>query len=555
MNLFAEITLAIHEWHWLIFFGLPAIFGCLFYVGNASESPKIVLQSVVIPALIAGGSVLFWNVISIKKWPKLPSLEFEILAWSFLIWSGSILSAFLLTRALSAKVDWLKNLTVKRTSLARTGKTDVRKLDEVLPATAKKFNPTDFWHRESVFLGIGVDGKPVRAPYPLRHLQVTGTSGCGKGVLLSQIALEMSARQEAVFFIDPKRDEWAPSVCSQAKNFYLIDLNADKPQFNMFSGASETEIYELFLAGFSLGERGTDADFYRLADRQAAKAAAKTAFSEKLTARQLHQKIGLEIVKDSAGFEGYLREMASSLAVNAESGGVELQKIIADGGLVYVIGSMRNAEVIRMQRMLLVRLIQLAEARDRSAGKPRQICVLLDELKYHLSRPALEALGAARDKGMHVVLAYQSLADLRDCPADLDGDVVVGAIFENTPIKVTYRIEDTKIAEMLAEKSGKVQVDDEVRMVSVGAGRVEKLDSKRTIRQTETHLIDQNMFLNLRQGQAVVFGAAQLPQFITTSPITVEKKRIEPVQGSINKKSDGAADDIFSIDPLPKGGI
>jgi hypothetical protein len=42
--------------------------------------------------------------------------------------------------------------------------------------------------------------------------------------------------------------------------------------------------------------------------------------------------------------------------------------------------------------MLLVRLIQLAEARDRMSGNLRQVCIVLDELKYHLSRIALEAL-------------------------------------------------------------------------------------------------------------------------------------------------------------------
>lgn len=62
---------------------------------------------------------------------------------------------------------------------------------------------------------------------------------------------------------------------------------------------------------------------------------------------------------------------------------------------------MRNSKIITAQRMLLVRLYQLAERRDRVTDVPRPIAVYLSELKYHLSVPALEGLGAARDKGVH----------------------------------------------------------------------------------------------------------------------------------------------------------
>jgi hypothetical protein len=81
--------------------------------------------------------------------------------------------------------------------------------------------------------------------------------------------------------------------------------------------------------------------------------------------------------------------------------------------------------------MLLVRLYQLAERRDRVTDVPRPIAIYLSELKYHLSRPALEGLGAARDKGVHIIMDHQSIADLKDCPADLKGDAVVGAVVEN----------------------------------------------------------------------------------------------------------------------------
>ncbi|MBN0795803.1 hypothetical protein JTL88_34080, partial [Pseudomonas aeruginosa] len=118
-----------------------------------------------------------------------------------------------------------------------------------------------------------------------------------------------------------------------------------------------------------------------------------------------------------------------------------------EGGCCYVVGSMRNSKIITAQRMLLVRLYQLAEKRDRVIDVPRPIAVYLSELKYHLSRSALEGLGAARDKGVHIIMDHQSIADLKDCPADLKGDAVVGAVVENAKFKLVYRVMDPDTAE------------------------------------------------------------------------------------------------------------
>ena len=56
--------------------------------------------------------------------------------------------------------------------------------------------------------------------------------------------------------------------------YIYVDLLAHSPQWNPIQGKSMREIEELFSAGFSLGEKGTDADFYRLDDRRAARALA-----------------------------------------------------------------------------------------------------------------------------------------------------------------------------------------------------------------------------------------------------------------------------------------
>jgi hypothetical protein len=68
---------------------------------------------------------------------------------------------------------------------------------------------------------------------------------------------------------------------------------------------------------------------------------------------------------------------------------------------------MRNSKIITAQRMLLVRLYQLAERRDRNR-RTRPIAIYLSELKYHLSRPALEGL-VRRGIKAHIIMDHQSM--------------------------------------------------------------------------------------------------------------------------------------------------
>ena len=221
-------------------------------------------------------------------------------------------------------------------------------------------------------------------------------------------------------------------------------------------------------------------------------------------------------------FAGRLRELAETPSINAISGGVDLARVIGQGGCVYFVGSMRNDIIKTVQRFLLVRLIQLAERRDRIAGGLRPVCIVLDEVKYHLSRPALEGLGAARDKGVHLVLAHQSLGDLRDCSKDLNPDAVVDAVVENCRIKICYRVMNPATAEWLAAMSGAIQVDDETRKIEKNIAQAETVMGERAIRQAERYYIDVNMLLNLPPSVSVVYGDG-LPKFVSIRPLKVGK--------------------------------
>lgn len=296
----------------------------------------------------------------------------------------------------------------------------------------------------------------------------------------------------------------------------------------MFEGATEDESFELFQAGFSLTEKGDASDFYGIQDREWARRIAKFMSENNLTISEAYSMKSSELNDPETGaakFAGRLREMANTPSINAKSGGVSLEKVIEEGGCVYIVGSMRNDIVKTAQRILLVRLIQLAERRDRMSGQElRKVCIVLDEVKYHLSRPAQESLGAARDKGVHVVLAHQSLGDLRDCTKDMNPDSLVDAIVENCKVKIAYQVQNPDTAEWMAKSSMKIQVDDESREVTRNIAGAEVVSDTRTIRQAERYLVDENMLMSLKPSTAALYGLG-LTQFISIQPLKVPKDR------------------------------
>ncbi|KFF64906.1 molybdopterin-guanine dinucleotide biosynthesis protein MobB [Pectobacterium brasiliense] len=441
-----------------------------------------------------------------------------------------------LRRVLTPELDKIKKLLIKKTSLERELRTDVRTVKSLLPETLH-YNPLDYINlNKGVFIGIDRDEKPMYLPlkyWQRQHADIIGTTGAGKGVATGILLYQSILAGEGVFIMDPKDDEWAPHLyrkaCEDAgKPFALIDLRKPQYQLNLIENITPDELEELFVAGFSLAEKGQESDFYRIDDRKAARMAAQ--FVSRNTASTIRDVYNGEyvqgIAEDIKAFFGKIEELALLNAINAPKG-CSLKQIFDEGGCCYVIGSMRNSKIITAQRMLLVRLYQLAERRDRVKETPRPIAIFLDELKYHLSKPALEGLGAARDKGVHIIMAHQSIADLKDCPADLKGDAVVGAVVENAKFKLVYRVMDPDTAEWVARMSGTILVDDEIRKAKTDAVLTETIDGERTIRQAERFFIDSNMILNLPDFVSFIFTTKTLPSASLISPIRVQKRELE----------------------------
>ena len=418
----------------------------------------------------------------------------------------------------------------RRSALERNRRTDVREIGQFLPSEIDKFNPLDFVSdKRGLFVGLSEDQQPIYIDYEtwkLSHVLLSGRTRSGKGVAAQILLSQAIARGEFVVILDPKLDAWMPHVfCAAAQRagqpYHFLDLRPGQPpQVNMFSGCDEETVENMLIAAFSLAEKGEAADFYRLSDRKAAREAARF-IAQGHTAADALAMFGQNWLEQAKGFHAALEEMADLDAVNASaSNGIDIAQLGNTGGVLYVAGDMGNTRVIRMQRMLLVRLMMLAKR----GTAERLITVFADEFKVHISRPFMTSLGAAAGWGMHCILAFQSLQDLADVPADLDKDSVRGAVMENCAIQLSYRIKDPETAEWLAAATGTILVDDEVRKIERNLALSETVSAERTVRMAERFLIDTNMLMNLPAGCGVLSGASALPAFCYTSPVRAAKQ-------------------------------
>lgn len=423
----------------------------------------------------------------------------------------------------------------RRSSMAE-GLTDIRQLAKLLPPAGHKFKPGKYFRKDRIFVGLKPDHAPIwisLEQWCRTHVQILGTTGAGKGVAAATLLAQSIRLGHGVIVWDVKDDEFLGSVLKSVaeeagQEFYYLDIRTDAPpQVNPLRGISVEDLEELIDAGAGLAETGEASDYYRLADRRLARKLARS-FGQSGNLSDLFNALIKECdnpYKTEPWLTMTLEEVAGLSCCQTREG-IDLERMVEEGGVLYIVGSIRNTRVRKLQKLLLIRLIQLVERRKRDENT-RHITFFLDEFKYLLSRPALEALGTIRDKRANVILAHQSLGDLRDIGKDLDPAAVEGAVVENTALKIIYRLQDPYTAEWVAKLTGKIVTHNEQVLISRNELLAEMQTNERRLLEGDRYLIDDNMLRALPERCAVVIGAEPCAQLAYFSPIQVKKSTFD----------------------------
>lgn len=438
-------------------------------------------------------------------------------------------------------VAFLKNHTSRK-----GGESDVRNMQDILPYHVN-YDPVEFFEaakeRDLVLLGMSKKDKVVAVPRSVwvkSHVQVMGPPGTGKGVEVGITLSQAIGYGDAVYWFDPKNDQWAASVMATACEkagvpFVLVNLQRGQPaQINPFHNVTRDELYELLETGFSLGERGTDADHYRLGDREAAWELCQMVDKPSISAIELYRlaldRLPESVLDQAKGFMSKLKEL-TRLTATQTAEGVDMRDFVERGGCLYIVGHTRDDVVIRMQRMLVLRLVQMREAMPHHR---RHVTGFLDEIKYLLSKPVLNALGTVRDKGMNFLLAHQSMGDLGSVP-NVELESARREFLDCTPLRWFYRNKDYDVAEWISNMTGQTLAEVERRSVTRNEGYAERIEPEVVLMDKQKNLIDTNQVQNLPDGCAVCIGVG-LAKLAYANPIRVEKRtftvpvapRVEP---------------------------
>ena len=391
--------------------------------------------------------------------------------------------------------------------------------------------------KNCLYLGVTLEGTPIeidRAKWKKSHVQIMGPPGTGKGIQASIALTQSLAYGDAVFVLDPKNDEWAPSVfqsaCEKASvPFHLLDLNESVPQVNLLANSTADEVSEMFYAGFGLSRSGSDSDYYRLDDRKAARLAASRIENGPLSLAELNTKskstAGRNLLAGAKAFFSALDEV-SELRCHHTRGGIDLSAPLHNGGCVYIVGSMRNDPVVILQKMFFIRIVQIVE---KLSNKNRHCTVFLDEFKYLLSGVAVNTLGSIRDKGCNILLAHQSLGDFANSGTDVSEAAVRTTVLDTTPIKWLYRPSDRDTAEWISNQTGEIVVSTQTMIANTNIELSESLSTSRTIGESQRNLFDLNTTMSLPEGCAICIGVG-IPKIARVSPLNVSKRpiKIEP---------------------------
>jgi hypothetical protein len=396
---------------------------------------------------------------------------------------------------------WWAAVGYRRTSQRLT---DARTIRTQL-SFAKPFKPErHFDTKRGVFMGLTADGRPVYIPLTdaRKHLQLLGETRNGKTVAATVLLAQCALLKETVLVLDPKADKHAPRVLKAAAEragvpFVYVDLRPDQPpQFSPLSGASPSEVEELLISCFDLAAKGTDADVYRVEDRAAARKLARTGATS--FAEMVAIGINDESITEARKFWEDLQELAAHPVIQTNEGW-RLDEWVGRPAVVYIAGSTRHDNTVRLQKLVLLRLLQLID-RYGAADDANWSALFIDEFKYLLSPGALRALGTIGDRNCHLLIAHQSLGDLRDA-AGLDPDAVYGAVVVNTGLKLFYKTNDPDTATWGAQLSGQIPTFTESISKSPASA------SPGAYQERTRPLIDENMLLALPPLTGMLYGS------------------------------------------------
>lgn len=389
---------------------------------------------------------------------------------------------------------------------------------------AREFSPEKFYAADKILIGLDADNRPVHVPVETwreTNTQLIGPTRYGKGVIIGCLIDQAARLGDACIYIDPKKDRFAPHIMYAAakragKPFYYVALHDDDVgSWAPFAGGAERDGLARIETAFGLQETGDPGtDYYKTQEKQLL----AKCFRESRSIPALLQRLR---DTDANKLKAQLERWSHIKSLCPKGKGFSLEKAMKEGALVYVQGGLMDDIVKTATKVFIIEVIQ--EAMRLNAERKDHLTLIVDEVRFLVSKQLADALATVVGFRVNIVTAYQSTKDIEQ-PDDttLNGRSLAQSINVNSQIKAVYGGADFDTAEWAANLSGVVQKEvTKFEGTEIRASGGEIWNQRRMIGAQEENLINTNMVLSLPPRVCVFIQPRHMATIAFTSFIKV----------------------------------
>lgn len=461
--------------------------------------------------------------------------QFNILYPLVLIIAPIVL--FSINRVLIPELIKIKEKRIIRQSEDKLS--DIR--EEITELSSIEFIPSDYYKDDFFFFGLNEENEPIYLSdkdFSSRHAKILGPSQTGKGVGLGVLIDQAIKKGWGVWFNDIKPDDFIYHIMNQAcqesgRKLNYLDLNGTHGTYEPFKNGTIRQREERIKRACKLNDTGTNADHYKLGNRQILDLlmpywdGSLTHLTELLNCRGLPNCLSdedKEMIKEQGGtLRERIREF-SKLDVLKPSNNRQ-QFIISDlmdeGSVVYIKGSLTDDLVRNANIALLDEFIQFGLGKKQNT----QIFMVLDEVRFLVTDKLANSLATLLSKKINMAIAYQAKNDLANSPDQtLNVGSIMNGIETNTLITMSYRGHDEETAKWIAGMTGtkrlSITKSDHVETNQFG---VETKTGKRTYGQEQEYMINTNRILSFNPRVGAFINGGSLACIIKTCWIPVKE--------------------------------
>lgn len=371
----------------------------------------------------------------------------------------------------------------------RTLEDEIKKVNKVNANNYFKEKPCKCNFESDTFIGYNKSGKRICVPDNSKHIFVSGTTGSGKTVALSNFVKSACMKNYGVLIVDGKGDEGENSLLEITKKFcrqysrklYIVSMNnpTNSNKYNPFIGANETVAKDMLINMTDWSEEHYKTNTERYIQRlikllklsnlnlsfnsiienmQSDKfiEISKHLATENKITKEEHLK-NLDIAKASAKIADSASARFSTIAESEigqlfDEQGIDIYKVIKEKAIIiFVLNPLIYPETAQAMGRLI--LIDAKKAVSKLFKDESRKFFVFDEINVYASSVLVDLINKSRSANVTCIPATQSLSDLEN----ETGDKFKNQIIENCNNYIVLRQNSYKSAEEWAKTLGTKQ--------------------------------------------------------------------------------------------------